>query len=66
MKKILLTIVFVALTGFAVLSCDKYEEVPPRQTFAAKSYKLPDPEPLTQEDRDLISAQEKEYNENAK
>lgn len=66
MKNILLTTIFAVLTGFVVLSCEKYEEVPPRQTYAAKSYKLPDPEPLTQEDRDVISAQEKEYNENAK
>lgn len=48
-----------------ISSCEKYDEVPPEQVQKGSSYKLPDPTPLTQEDRDVISAMEKEYNENA-
>lgn len=48
-----------------ISSCEKYDEVPPEQVQKGYRYKLPDPTPLTQEDRDVISAMEKEYNENA-
>lgn len=47
-------------------SCEKYDEVPPTQITKGKEYKLPDPTTLSQEDRAVISAQEQEYNENAK
>ena len=49
-----------------LVSCEKYDEVPPAQVQKGGSYKLPDPQPLTQEDRAEISALETEYNENAK
>ena len=47
-------------------SCEKYDEVPPTQKTKGTNYKLPDPTTLSQEDRAVISAQEQEYNENAK
>ncbi len=49
-----------------VTSCGNVDEVPPLQNTAASSYQMPDPEPLTAEDRAVISAQETEYNQNAK
>lgn len=64
MKKYLF-IAIVAVAGMTLTSCEKYNEVPPQENKVGTEYQLPSPEPLTQEDRAVISAQEKEYNENA-
>lgn len=66
MKKIYLFIIATAATVAALSSCEKSDEVPPVQKTAASTYQMPDPEPLTAEDRAVISAQEAEYNQNAK
>lgn len=66
MKRGLLILGVVALTIALFTSCEKYDEVPPTQITKGKEYKLPDPTTLSQEDRAVISAQEQEYNENAK
>ncbi len=66
MKRCLLILVIGTLTAPLFTSCEKYDEVPPTQITKGKEYKLPDPTTLTQEDRAVISAQEQEYNENAK
>lgn len=65
MKKYLLAAGIMVMIGIAFSSCGKFDEVPPQETKAGTDYQLPSPEPLTQEDRAVISAQEKEYNENA-
>ncbi len=60
-------LIMAAFAAVAILaSCENVNEVPPIQTTAATGYQLPDPEPLTAEDRAVISAQEAEYNQNAK
>lgn len=66
MKRGLLIFSIVALIAPLFISCEKYDEVPPTQIRKGKEYKLPDPTTLSQEDRAVISAQEQEYNENAK
>ena len=66
MSRCLLVLGIVALTVALFTSCEKYNEVPPTQITKGKEYKLPDPTTLSQEDRAVISAQEQEYNENAK
>lgn len=55
----------VVCTTVAFVSCEKTDEVPPVENTVATKYKLPDPEPLSDADRAVISAMEKEYNENA-
>lgn len=60
-------LIMAAFAAVAILSsCENVDEVPPIQKTSASQYKLPDPEPLTAEDRAVISAQEAEYNQNAK
>lgn len=66
MKKGLWICGVMAWAAVAFTACEKNDEVPPTQKTQASSYKLPDPTPLTQAERDVISAQEQEYNENAK
>lgn len=65
MKHFIIMSALLASIGAMISSCEKYDEVPPEQVQEGSSYKLPDPTPLTQEDRDVISAMQKEYNENA-
>lgn len=65
MKQYILIFAVASSIGSVIASCEKYDEVPPEQVQKGSSYKLPDPTPLTQEERDVISAMEKEYNENA-
>ena len=55
----------VVCTTVAFVSCEKTDEVPPVENTVATKYKLPDPEPLSDADREVISAMEKEYTENA-
>ena len=60
-------LIMAAFAAVAILSsCENVDEVPPIQKTSATGYQLPDPEPLTAEDRAVISAQEAEYNQNAK
>ena len=66
MKRCLLIFSVMAFTATLFTSCEKYDEVPPTQKTKGTNYKLPDPTTLSQEDRAVISAQEQEYNENAK
>ena len=66
MKRCLLIFSIVVLTAPLFTSCEKNDEVPPIQKTKGTDYKLPDPTTLSQEDRAVISAQEQEYNENAK
>ncbi len=63
-KHLLIMAAFAAAT--VLCSCENADEVPPMQKTAAYEYQLPDPEPLTAEDRAVISAQEAEYEQNAK
>lgn len=61
-------IMTVALTAMAIVglsSCQKTDELPPVSNKIASGYRMPDPEPLTDADRAVIEAQEKEYEENA-
>ena len=65
MKKIIALLCSMVAVPVLFASCENVDEVPPRQQNSAKSYKMPDPETLTDEDRAAIEAQEKEFNENA-
>ena len=60
MKKILL----LAMALVALSSCRKADELPPLTDGYATDFILPDPENLTQEDRDFLEDLEEEY-ENA-
>ena len=64
-KYIYLLALSVVCTAVAFVSCEKTDEVPPVEKTVASQYKMPDPEPLSDADREVISAMEKEYNENA-
>lgn len=66
MKKYIYVLVLsVACAAVAFVSCEETDEVPPVEKTVASKYKMPDPEPLSDADREAISAMEKEYNENA-
>lgn len=66
MRKYVYAAVLSAVLSGVVVSCESYDEVPPVENTSAKSYKMPDPETLTQDDRAVIEEMEREYNENAK
>lgn len=66
MRKYIFAAVVTTVLSAVATSCESYDEVPPVEQTQASSYKMPDPETLTQEDRAVIEEMEKEYNENAK
>lgn len=57
------TFIFL-LCAITLSACQKTEDEPPVGARQASGYRLPDPEPLTDEDRLVIETQEKEYNQN--
>lgn len=65
MKSIVIFSIIALSLGFFA-SCQKTDEVPPVQTKYASSYRLPDPKPLTNQDRAYIDSLEKEYENNTK
>ena len=57
---------WIVLIAFAILvlcACRRASELPPIHDGYATTFILPDPVDLTAEDRDLIKAQQAEYNE---
>lgn len=55
-----------AVTLLSIVSCRNYDELPPLNEGYATEFILPDPVPLTQEDRDYIQALEDEYEQATK
>ncbi len=57
---------FLFALGFAVslVSCDNLSETPEINRGYKSSIRVPEGEPLTDEDRDFIDAQEMEYEDN--
>ena len=62
MKRILLIIIAI----MAIFSCRKADELPPLTDGYASDVIIPDPENLTQEERDFIEELEKEYENSTK
>ncbi len=58
----------ITMFSFAILislSCSKVESEPPRQEGSAKKeYKLPDPTPMSAQQRDEYNRRNREYQEN--
>ena len=65
MKSIAIFSIAALSSGFFA-SCLTTDEVPPVQTKYASKYRLPDPQPLTNQDRALIDSLETEYENNTK
>jgi hypothetical protein len=63
MKKILLLIL---CTYPLWVACDKCDEVPPVADKIPSGYRLPDPTPLSEQDRQVIDEMETEFNDNVK
>lgn len=63
-KKLFTT--FAAVLGlFLFVGCEKVEEMPPVNVAGYNQrYRMPDPTPLTNEDRQVISDQEDEHDAN--
>ena len=57
---------FATVLGILLfISCEKVEEMPTvNQRGYNKGYRMPDPTPLTNEDRQVIADQESEYETN--
>lgn len=62
MKRILI----ISLSIIALVSCRKEDELPPLTDGYAKDFIMPDPENLTQEERDYLEELEKEYEDSTK
>lgn len=62
MKRILL----ISITLLTICSCRKADELPPLTDGYAKDVIVPDPENLTQEERDFIEELENEYENSTK
>lgn len=56
-------IVLIAIAILGLCACRRASELPPIHDGYATTFILPDPVDLTAEDRDLIKAQQAEYNE---
>lgn len=56
-KYLLLLIALIALCG----SCGKDKEVPPRRTNTEHSFVLPVPQPLTDDEWEVVDAKKAEY-----
>lgn len=61
----LLSMVLTAFVLSGLSSCQETDEVPPVANRTASSYRLPDPQTLSADDRMVIEQQEKEYSDNA-
>lgn len=61
--KAIVPIVVMMLTTVLTVSCDKEDEVPPREekSMTNKSYKMPDPVELTPSEKAVIDAIVDEY-----
>lgn len=55
--------IFSGMAAMIMLSCGSADEVPPRneQATTVKSYKMPDPTPLSNDDKAAINAIKDEY-----
>ena len=62
MKRILL----ITIAILALCSCRKADELPPLTDGYASDIIMPDPENLTQDERDYIEELEKEYEDSTK
>lgn len=62
MKKTIL----ISITVLAICSCRKADELPPLSEGYAKEFIMPDPENLTQEERDFLEDLEEEYENSTK
>lgn len=61
MRKLFITFAPVLML-FLCVSCEKVEELPEINEQGYKQlYRMPDPEPLTSEDRQVIDSQEEEH-----
>lgn len=59
----LLPLIMGGITVLAMASCSSEDEVPPRndQAVTVKNYKMPDPTPLTNDDKATVDAIKDEY-----
>ena len=62
MKKTIL----ISIVILSICSCRKADELPPLTDGYAKDFITPDPENLTQEERDYLEELEKEYEDSTK
>lgn len=62
---VLFSMLIFTVTLLGLSSCQETDEVPPVADRTASSYRLPDPQTLSAEDRAVIELQEQEYNANA-
>lgn len=62
--KIFLPAVIMLMTAMGSVSCQKEDEVPPRETsnYLKKVYKMPEPEDLSSADQQEVDAIKDEYN----
>lgn len=60
-KKIIFIAMAVSLAGLA--SCRRANELPPLNEGYATEFIMPDPEPLTSEEREYLDRLEREYND---
>lgn len=59
------TTIILSAFGGVLLSCEKIDEVPPRtENSAGRSYKMPEPVPLTVDELNVIEQIRKEYKDN--
>ena len=65
MKKLIYILIAAAAVTWTT-SCKNVDEEPKLNEGYATNYRVPDPEPLTDEDKAVIAAQKAEYEENAK
>ncbi|MDE6871884.1 MAG: hypothetical protein K2O58_08010 [Bacteroidales bacterium] len=63
MKRTIYTGIAAGIAAITSISCNSADELPPLNEGYATEYILPDPVDLTAEDRAVIEALEKEYNE---
>lgn len=59
------TTIILGAFGGVLLSCEKIDEVPPRtENSVSRSYKMPEPVPLTVDELNVIEQIRKEYKDN--
>ncbi len=57
--------IIVCTFGIVLSSCEKIEEIPPRQEGSAdRAYKMPDPTPLTIDELTIVEQIREEYKNN--
>ena len=62
MKRIVILSIIAIAALLSGSSCSQPAELPPRNEGYATEYIIPDPEPLTQEERDYLDQAMEEYN----